>query len=75
MTPHPKKAIFASALSLASALAGAQVIAPATVAPQVVANPQSVEIAGHCDNGVGTSDSRACPSTCPPTPTGRTTPT
>ncbi len=45
----------AAALGLACGLAGAQVPTP-DAASQVLAAAQQVEIAGHYDNGVGTSD-------------------
>jgi hypothetical protein len=51
MARHPRKTSIAAALSVAGGLACAQ----APVA-QAVAGVQSVEISGHYDNGVGTSD-------------------
>ena len=52
-TPH-RKTLLAAALSLGSALACAQ--APAAATSQAIASAQQVEISGHYDNGVGTSD-------------------
>ena len=54
MPARRKKTPAAAALGLACSLAAAQAPAPAS---QVVAAAQQVEIAGHYDNGVGTSDS------------------
>ena len=61
MAAHYNKTLIASALGLASTLAGAQASragAPDAPASQVVASasPQSVEIDGHYVNGVGSSD-------------------
>ena len=56
MAPHHRKTLLATALSLGSALAQAQASASATAVSQVVASAQQVEISGHYDNGVGTSD-------------------
>ena len=59
MALHPPKTPIAATLSLACALACAQASPagpPDAVAPQVVASVQRVEVDGHYDNGVGTSD-------------------
>ena len=57
MTRHPEKTLIAATLSLACALACAQASpAPGAAAPQVVASVQMVEVDGHYDNGVGSSD-------------------
>ena len=56
MAPHHRKIPLAAALSLGSAVAVAQALAPAPAASQVVASAQQVDVTGHYDNGVGTSD-------------------
>ena len=57
MPACPSRMPAAVALGLACGLAGAQAPAPeAAAAASVVASAQQVEIAGHYDNGVGTSD-------------------
>ena len=59
MAPHLKKTSIAAALGLSCGLACAQASragAPEAAASQVVASVQQVDVAGHYDNGVGTSD-------------------
>ena len=56
MATRHTKTLLATALSLGSALACAQALGPAAAASQAVASAQQVEISGHYDNGVGTSD-------------------
>ena len=61
MAPHHQKALIASALAMSSTLACAQASrapAPEPAASQAVAaaSVQQVQISGHYDNGVGTSD-------------------
>ncbi len=56
MPAHHPNTLIASLLGLGAAFAHAQAPAPARAASQAVAGAQQVEIAGHYDNGVGTSD-------------------